>query len=235
MRSGKLIYTLGLLSLFSVGAPQMRFPEWRGSTVLLYGLWEATPIVAVGDVTNVTEYGQQTVDRLPWPVTQDLHRLYWCQGNFEVVATIKGTLDAKKKYVWASANPGCKLFYGDPRDYSKRVTRVWFLRDDGEFLRPTFDGGTAYFYGLFTKWNAAPSLEPRQRLGVLLLTPQANSDTLAEFASNIFGVADVACSLLGKTECVLRIRALAGLGDRTLQAAACEYLKAQQEEACEVP
>jgi len=136
--------------------------------------------------------------------------------------------------VWASVNPGCKLFDGDPRDYSKRVTRVWFLREEGEFLPPTFDGGTAYFYGLFTKWNDGRALAPRQRLGVLLLTPQANSNSLAAFAGDIWGIADVACSLLAKAECIQRIRALAGLGDSDLRIAACEYLKAQQHDTCEI-
>jgi len=224
-----------LLSLLCTGAPQAGFPEWRGSNLRLYGLWEATPIIAVGNVKNVTEFGQQMVDHLPSPVSQDLHKLYWCQGDFDSIATIKGTLNAKKKYVWASVNPGCKLFYGDVADYSKRVTRVWFLREEGQFLRPTFDGGTAYFYGLFTKWDDAPALAPRQRLGVLLLTPQANSDSLASFADDIWGIADVACSLLAKAECVQRIRALARLGDPSLRVAACEYLKAQQKESCEFP
>ena len=201
----------------------------------LYGLWQATPIVAVGNVMNVAEFGQQTVNNLPWPTAKGVHKLYWCQGDFDSIAIIKGAFDAKKKYVWASANPGCKLFYGDTRDYSKRVTRVWFLREEGEFLRPTFDGGTAYFYGLFTEWSNAPALAPRQKLGVLLLTPYANSNSLSEFASNIPGVADVACSLLGTAECVQRIRALAGLGDPLLRTAACDYLKAQQNETCEIP
>ena len=235
MRIEKAIYTLGFLSLLSAGAPQKQFPEWRGSNnLLLYGLWEATPIVAIGNVKNVTKFGQQTVDHLPWPVTQDLHKLYWCQGDFDSIAIIKGALDAKKKYVWASVNPGCRLFYRDSHD-SKRVTRVWFLREEGEFLRPTFDGGAALFYGFFQRWNYAPDLAPQQKLGVLFLTPNANSDSLAEFASNIWGVADVACSLLGKTECVERIRALAKLGDRSLRVAACEYLKAQQNKTCEIP
>src|SRR5579862_2331673 len=190
MRIGRTIYILALVSLLSSGAPPKRFPEWRGSTVLLPGLWEATPIVAIGNVKNVMKFGQQTVDHLPWPVTQDLHKLYWCQGDFESIATIKGALDPKKKYVWASVNPGCKLFYGDSREYSKRVTRVWFLREEGEFLRPTFDGGTAYFYGFFQRWNYASDLAPQQKLGVLFLTPNANSDSLGEFASNIWDVAD---------------------------------------------
>jgi len=231
----KTICILGLTSALCIGAPQKRFPEWRGSNLLLYGLWETTPIIAVGNVKNVTKFGEQTVDHLPYPVRQDLHKLYWCQGDFESIAIIKGALDGKKKYVWASVNPGCTLFYGDQRDDSKRVTLIWFLREEGQFLRPAFDGGTFYFYGLLTKWNDAPALAPRQRLGVLLLTPQANSNSLADFADNIWGLADVACSLLAKAECVQRIRALTGLGDPTLRIAACEYLKAQQNETCEIP
>ncbi len=51
----------------TAGGAQKYFPEWQGSTALFQGEWNATPIVAVGEVLNIAPYGQQKVDRLPWP------------------------------------------------------------------------------------------------------------------------------------------------------------------------
>jgi hypothetical protein len=230
----KLAWAVAEISLaVAVAAPQLEFPTWKGKQLGLAALWQATPIVAVGDVDNVSPFGEQTVDHLPPPVIQDLHKLYWCQGDFHPVAIIKGELpNPRKKYLWASVNSGCKLFYGNQQAHKQEVTRIWFLREEGKFLRPTFDGGSPNSYGLLTKWVDEPHVLPPEKLGVLLLTPSANSDNLREYAETIWNVADIACSLLGKSECVQRIRGLTALGNSDLRKAACEYLRAQQGESC---
>ena len=222
-----------VLLVVSLRAQPRQFPDWRGKTLQLPALWEATPIIAVGDVTNITEFGVQAVQHLPPPMIQDVHNLYWCQGDFHAEAVIKGDLSAaSKRYLWASVNPGCRLFYGDRASYEKRITRVWFLREDGQFLRPTFDGGSRFFLGLFTKWSDVLDLPPRAKLGVLLLTPRATTESLREFAAFLWNVADIACSLLGRSECVQRIRAVAALGDPDVRTAACQYLETQQSATC---
>ena len=230
-------FVLCLISLALSPPPataQERFPEWRGSRVLLPGEWAASPIVAVGEVVNVAPYGQQNVKHLPWPMSARVHRLYWCEGDFKLTAVIKGDLHLPpKKYLWASAFPGCKLWPDNPRLMFRRFqTRAWFLREEGNYLRPTYDGGAELFEGLFEKWDDESPVPPGRQLGSLLLKPAANNDTLDDFARYLWDVGDIACELLGKTECVEQIRALAGIGNPALQRAACRFLKGQLGEDC---
>ncbi len=162
-----------------------------------------------------------------------VHKLYWCQGDFAVTAIVKGELSpGTRTYLWASANPGCKLWYGDPRVFSRFKTKAWLLREEGHFLRPLFDGGTYVLIGFFTKWDRSSSLSPQRQIGTLFLTPAAKGDTLAEYAPNLWVVADIACDLLGKAECVRQIKALAQLGDPVLHEHACKYLKSEMDEDC---
>jgi hypothetical protein len=231
-RGHVLWFLLALFGPIPVGA-ENKFPEWRGSNLEITAEWDTSPIVAVGDLTNISEYGQQSVDRLPWPMSPDVHRLFWCEGDFHAVAVVKGEMQSlNEKYLWASGVRGCKLSYGNQRGFERLQTRIWFLRKEGEFLRPTFDGGTHGFLGLYTRWGAGPGLPPRERLGVLLLTPKANADTLRDYAQYLWSIGDIACQLLGKSKCVERIRGLAALGDANLKTAACGYLKGQQGESC---
>jgi hypothetical protein len=220
------------LVLFRAGAEQ-GFPEWRGSNVLVPALWTQSPIVAVGEVVNVSSYGEQTVASLPPPMSSDVHRLYWCTGEFRVAAVLKGEIPvAPRRYLWASAQPGCKLWYGAADSSAKFATRVWFLRGEGDFLRPTFDSGTHLFIGIYAKWDDGPGSAPRQRLGALLLTPSANSETLEDYANYLWDVGDIACELLGRVECARRIKALAQAGNPALREGACGFLKGQLGEDC---
>jgi len=198
-------------------------------------MWGASPIVAIGEVANISAYGEQDVKDLPWPMSPGVRKLYWCVGDCWAAAVVKGKMRAASRtYLWASAQPGCNLWPDDPHlVYHRQKTRAWFLREEGEFLRPTFDGGTSKFIGLFTKWEDGPRLPARQRLGVLLLTPAANSDTLEDFAHYLWNVGDIACELLGKAECVRQIRNLASPGSATLRTEACRYLEGQQNTRCE--
>jgi hypothetical protein len=205
---------------------QQKFPEWRGSYTFLQGDWTASPIVAVGEIVNISSYGEQTVDKTPPPMSPDIHKLYWCQGDFKSIAVVKGTLPSTpKKYLWASAVPGCKLWDDDPSlNYHREKTRAWFLREEGDFLRPTFDGGTFRYLGVFAGWDADSALPPKQQLGALLLTPSANGDSLKYYASYLWYVGDIACELLGKEECARRIRGLMALGNPELRENACQFL-----------
>jgi hypothetical protein len=198
------------------------------------GVWNVSPIAAVGEVVNIHPYGEQDVENLPWPMATGVHKLYWCEGDFRVIAIVKGDLNlSTKRYLWASALPGCKLWDNSRRLIFRRFkTRVWFLREEGDFLRPPFDGGAALFIGFFAKWDESPRLSARQQLGTLLLTPTANNDTLKNYARYLWDVGDIACELLGKAECVRQIRALAGLGDPVLRENACQFLKGQMDEDC---
>jgi hypothetical protein len=213
------------------------FPKVRVSTVYpqLEGAWLASSIVAVGDVSHITTYGHQIVDRLPAPTMPDIHDLYWCQGDFNLVAVIKGELpSAPRKYLWASTIPGCKLVDNNPKFvYHRMKTKFWYLRDEGQFLRPTFDYGAQRFDGVFRSWARGRPLPARQRLGAFLLTPSANSNSLDEYARYLWNVGDVACDLLGKLECTRRIRSLEELGNPALRESACSFLGGQLGVECQ--
>jgi hypothetical protein len=224
-----LLYLIPLSLTSAPAAAPKQFPEWRGSTTLLLGEWAASPIMAVGEVVNVATYGAQKVDHLPRPMSPTVHRLYWCEGDFRLTAVIKGELHLPpKKYLWASTFPGCRLWPNNPRFvFSRFQTRVWFLREEGDFLRPTYDSGASLFIGLFARWDDGQRAPARQRLGMLLLTPAANSDTLEDFATYLWDIVDIACELLGKAECVEKIEALAKSGNPAIHGAACGFLKGQ--------
>jgi hypothetical protein len=202
----------------------------------LVGVWMSSPIVAVGDVTNITRYGKQTVDRLPPPTMPGVHELYWCIGDFHLAAVVKGKLwGASRRYLWASTFPECRILPDDPAAIANKYkTLAWFLREEGGFLRPTFDWGAYPFLGLFIPWNAGPPVPPRQRLGTLLLTPTATCGTAKDYAECIWQVGDIACELLGKTECTKRIRDLS-LQSPLLREPACNFLKGQLAEDCDAP
>jgi hypothetical protein len=127
---------------------------------------------------------------------------------------------------------GAGVLPDDPAALASRdKTRAWFLREEGGFLRPTFDWGTFPFLGLLAEWDAVTPLPPKQRLGTLLLTPLAVCDTTEAYAEDIWLVADIACELLGKVECAQRIRELA-LQSPVLREPACGFLKGQLEVDC---
>jgi hypothetical protein len=111
---------------------------------------------------------------------------------------------------------------------------VWFLREEGEFLRPPFDYGTARFEGFFTQWDERSRVPARRQLGTLFLTPEANSDALEDYAKYLWDVGDIACEVLGKAECVRQIRGLAELGNPALREAGCHFLTGQMHEDCPV-
>ena len=74
----------------------------------------------------------------------------------------------------------------------------------------------------------------RERLGALLLTPEANCEPPDAYAKYFLSqVGDLACEVLGKAACIKRIRALTNSGNAAVRAAACLYLQGQLHVACE--
>jgi hypothetical protein len=208
--------------LFAVGcaARAQEFPEWQGGGVSVDIEWERATIVAVGNVDNVTFYGEQKVNGLPWPGSVGVEKLYWCQGDFHVTALLKGSLTKVEKYLWPLPRPGCELYSHNPKMIASRYkTRVWFLREEGGLLRPLYDGGGARaFIGFCAAWAAGDPLPPRRRVGVLLLTPSADCVTapgeMRDYINYLWQVGDLACRLLGKEECIRRMRSPRGFAER---------------------
>lgn len=190
------------------------------------------PVVIIGEVTNIRLYGKQHGDHFPPPMAPWVRTLYWCQGDFQSIAVVRGHLPSSRRYLWATGLKGCKLYEDNPESIRSRYeTRAWFLREEGEFLRPVDDYGTRHFVGLCARWRDGPALPPAKRLGAMLLDPPANCATPSDYHQWLWEVADMACDLLGRTECVSRIRALQDVDPR-LRVIGCEYLKAQQQIIC---
>ena len=76
----RLKFLLCAVSMPFVLSAQAAFPAFRVTTMLEYGRWAASPIVVIGEVTNISSYGEQAVENLPSPMSPDTHRLYWCEG-----------------------------------------------------------------------------------------------------------------------------------------------------------
>lgn len=223
------IYFLCLVGALLHGearAGEQAFPAIRVSELPLEAVWRASPIVAIGNITNITTYGHQTVSRLPYPTSPDVHDLYWCRGDFEPVAVIKGELrESKQEYLWASTIPGCQLFNDNPKLIYKRLqTKFWFLRIQGGVLRPTFDYDAPRFGGVFPGWSQGPLVSPRQKLGTLLLTPSANTDSLDDYSRYLWRVGGIACELLGRASCIKQIALLQNQGNAVLAKSACGFL-----------
>jgi len=121
---------------------------------------------------------------------------------------------------------------------SRYKTRVWFLREEGGLLRPLYDGGGARaFIGFCAAWADGDPLPPRQRVGALLLTPSADCVTapgeMRHYINYLWQVGDLACLLLGKEECIRRVRSLTASLNVALRKGACEYLEKELETNCE--
>lgn len=229
-----LLSGIAILSLSSIDLSfGEKFPQWRGSRMMSYAVWDVSPIVAIGDVVNITSYGEQEVAGLPPPVVTEVHRLYWCRGDFRPRAVLKGKLPASpRKYLWGSPFPGCDSSTDEAHSFRQRLhTKAWFLRVEGDFLRPMFDSGST-FIGVFPDWDDQSHLSARRQFGTLLLTPAAVSDTLKDYAGYHSEAAYVARRLLDKAEYVRQMRALARLNDPDLQEVACGMLKGELGPEC---
>jgi hypothetical protein len=106
---------------------------------------------------------------------------------------VKGLAPGKgKEFLWATVKPGCELYPDESADKTPR-TRVWFLREEGAYVRPVVDGFGLYYITFQSKWDNTPGLDPQIQFGELLLTPHARSGTLKEFAQGFFNPASTAC------------------------------------------
>jgi hypothetical protein len=209
------------------GCSTRRFPEWRVAPLTMLGVWEASPAVVVGEVRNRRAVGRQEIQNPPWPVASTINRIYWCEAEFSAFAAIKGKLPSRKRYFWGSVREGCKM-----DDLPPNSSRVWFIREEGDFIRPVVDGGGRLYLTFSANWDSNLAENPQIRFASLLLTPSAMSATLSEFAQGFDDPASTACFIIGRQQCTERIRSLSNLGDAALQRAACEFLHSQFQEDC---
>ena len=234
---GILLVLLGFSS--TVLRAEQKFPEWRGAaqSMTYVSAWSASPIVIIGKASNVRPYGEEVSARFPSPMPSHVHTLYWCVADLHVLATVKGVFKKTvSQYVWASLTSGCNvwLWPDNPQAVDRRFqTRAWFVREEGPLLRPTLDTGMPPYMGLFTNWENVSSVsDARRHFGELLFTPSANSDSLGDYAEYLPVVFDIACELLGKADCALRLAALSDMNDVRLQQISCGLLKGEFGRPC---
>jgi len=221
-------FMLAVLGLRPALCQERQFARWEVAPLTLMGTWERAAAVVVGEVRNITAAGDHPVGDLPWPAGPWIKRIYWCEADFYGYAAIKGTLPARgKKYLWGAIRPGCKL-EALPLD----STQVWFIREEGEYVRPAVDAGGYFFITFRVKWDYKSKEDPQTRFGRLLLNPTGRHDSLRQFGKDIGDPASTACSILGRARCVEEIRALTLLGDPDLTRAACDFLRTQYDESC---
>ena len=155
-------------------AEQRQFPRLHLGTSSLKGFWKAAPIVAVGDLRNVKRFGRQELNLPILLSASKVTSIYWCQGEFVTVAAIRGNPGGSvRKYLWATGPAGCLVSTGDQKEFAKLKTRIWFLRVEGEYLRPLFDAGNQ-IVGLRKVWQKDSENSPSEQLGELLLDPSAS-------------------------------------------------------------
>jgi hypothetical protein len=146
---------------------------------------------------------------------------------------IKGNIRGEsRRYLFASLRPGCQLDYRAETYGSRVKAKVWFIRQERRFLRPTYDGDSPPYLGLFKEWGNTPNVYPLVEFGRLLLTPDAAVETLDDFADVIWDYGDIACSALGRATCVAELRRIGELEGGRLRELVCTYLKAQHGAPC---
>jgi hypothetical protein len=168
-------------------------------------------------------------------VPDSVRQIYWCQADFRADAAIKGDLPGPgKKFLWAAIRPGCglELFRYGYDESETPIVRAWFVREEGDYIRPAVDGGGVYFVSFHGTWFDPPKREAPRILALLMLNPAALGMS-ADHYSVIFNHAvQLARTILGESEIVSCLKALATSQDPELQKAACYYLRDQFGSSC---
>jgi hypothetical protein len=151
-----------------------------------------------------------------------------------VDVVIKGnTRVGRRTLAWGQARPDCDARFATNAKNGGEGFTVWFMREEGEMLRPAVDGGSAVNLTFLAPWNRLAVNPPLRRFATFLLTPSANTASLDEFAEGLWDQAEVACGILGESECKERLRSLARMGSPTLRETACSYLAVEYRTPCE--
>jgi len=199
----------------------------------LNGAWENASVVAVGEITGIREIGIQLVSRLPSPVQPSVHELYWCEAEFASSGLIKGTISSPdRKLIWASIHPGCPTTYGSSWTGKGPFFEVWFLREEGDYLRPVVDGGVEFEIFFKGHWNGVSGPPARKEFGRLLLTPSANSENPTDYAHGAFELMSLARDVLGDQECFERLQSLALAQNSDVRKVACDFIESQLGRKC---
>lgn len=224
-----------LLMVASVGCrtQDLPFPHWRPYSMPLGNVWTMSEVVAVGNVTNIAKMGRQDWNQgVPPGIRAVFKQLQWCEADFVLTEVVKGSFPrAHGKYVWGKIEWGnaaseCVAYGMPPPRPATPTYLIWFLREEGNLLRPVSDRSRFYFE-VPGEWNTQDSLPPAQKAGLALLK-ELSEDTKDPGFIGFLG--DAACELLGREQCIKRMRDPAG--SETFRRQACAYLEAQGRVTC---
>jgi hypothetical protein len=229
--------TIGLIafvSAISALSAQHVFPDWTAEPLGLSGVWERASFVVVGQLRQIRPVGSVRPGKLPRIASPTIRRIYWCEGEFSSQQVIRGKLTlGVKRFLWGAIKPGCQLDQEASVSANESLTQVWFVREEGSYLRPVVDAGGPFFFTFHEKWTPQTAgADPERHFGQLLLSPRATGLTPEEYAQSFFKPAGLACWILGNADCMQRIRSLAAIDNRALHDAACKFLDYQFGEKC---
>lgn len=212
-----------------------QFSQWVAAPLTMVGVWERAETVVIAELKNTKEIGvQQLQTPLPWPTSPTVDKVYWCEGEFTAYSIIKGRYPTQgKRFIWGAIRPGCTISYANKRELNgRRVLRIWFVREEPRAIRPVVDGGGVFFLTFGADWGGPRVENPARAFAQLLLTPSANASSLSEFSRMLPSVGELACLILGRSECINEMRSLARLGNDDLKKAACAYSDLQLDAPC---
>jgi hypothetical protein len=216
------IATFLCIALFSCNAFR-RVPEWSVGSGGFCGSFEAATLIAIGRLSEIQRFATERIERPPWPVQPVFKTVYWCSGRLRIHRVLKGQFSGSEgRLVWGTVRP-CETDLGH---YGRLDgdTQVWFLRQEGRWLRPTVDLGGPYYVAFNAPEQAFLGPDPIATIGRLLLKPEAIADSDAQFATVLSPLATNACCVLGVASCRTALTELLSHPDAAVRDAAATYI-----------
>lgn len=235
-----LIAVVGLGALLTItprDCYSQPFPRWRMARIGPTEQWNRAENVLVGKVANVIPVGREEIVDPPPPLPATIHEIYWCQAEFTSLAAVKGHLPAvPKKLLWAVIRPECGVDVAAEPEYANSsdppMTRVWFLREEGEYLRPVVDGGV-FSISLRWKWTDVRAVDVPRLFAMLLIDARARGLSAKQYSMALPDAAEIARSILGDAEVAALLKAGAGVVTSDLREVMCQYLEHQSIGSCQ--
>ncbi len=218
------VLVIALLVLLASCRPFPVPPRWKGRPDLLY-LWSESTIVAAGQLTSVRRIGRPIA--LVAPANNAPFTLYPCEGEFLPTAFVKGGIDSTRpKILLFSWSPRCS--FGGGKDFNVNpVERIWFLRQEDEWLRPIIDTYSG-FLDLFEPFEASASIaETQARFARALLSPKIVAKDPAAFFRRLPEFYELSCQISGSDTCFANLRHMQQEAQPPLRAEICRWLASQ--------
>lgn len=230
---------LVMIPLYSPNYAAQVFPEWTVRPIGLVGTWESAPAMVIAELRNVKPVGVQKLTQPPrWPASASIQHIYWCEGDFVASLAVRGRLPvAGRKFLWGQIREGCDIIQSWDMPDPGPTIRVWFIREEGEYIRPVADAGGVFFAAFKAQWRGDPELDPQTRFTQLLLTAGRLGRDLPKH--QVDEILATACLILGRhseepeagERCTEQFDALMRL-EPHLRPAICEFRRTMLQQPC---